>query len=28
MVICAKTAQPIEMSFWTKTAVGLRNHAL
>ena len=27
-VSCAKTAEPIDMSFWTKTWVGPRNHVL
>jgi len=27
-VSCAKTAEPNEMSFWTKTRLGSRNHAL
>ena len=25
---CAKTAEPIDMTFWMKTRVGQRNHAL
>jgi len=27
-VSCAKTAEPIEMPFWTKTRMGQRNHVL
>ena len=27
-VSCAKTAEPIDMPFWTKTGVGPRNHIL
>ena len=28
MVICAKTAEPIEMSFWLSAQMGPRNHVL